>query len=284
MSSASEQEGAELKAEAKKPEPVLEETVREELDASARAVDVVFVVDTSGSMGEEIDFLEKNMTDFFASIKDAGINVKITAIGGVDEDGNDFEFPNTLSASDFAVIKQHVDSHDAIAILSNYYSGKYEFPLALRENAVLEAVIISDDDGEGKGNEAGDFKPPSGRTASVNAIVGLEKGKHSKVCEIANKGDEHMTLAKNTEGEVLDICSENWSDLLKTLSKKIISRTGYKLKQTVDVSKDVKVNVGSRELKDGEFTIDEGENSLSISADVVVNEGDKIVVEYYPKK
>lgn len=278
---AEEKQGAELKAKTKEEPEVKSET--EEFDASARSVDVVFVVDTSGSMGEEIDFLEKNMTEFFNSIKTAAIDVKITAIGAVDEDGNNFDFPSTLSSSSFATVTHHVDSHDAISVLTEYYDGKYSFPLALRKDSVLEAVIISDDNGEGKGNEASDFRPPKDRDVSVNAIVGLKKGKQSEVCEIANKGDQHIKLAGDTGGEVLDICSENWSDLLKTLSKKIISRTGYKLKNPVDLSKDISVKVGGTKIKSDEFSIDEDENMLNISPDVLIKEGDKIVIEYYPK-
>lgn len=272
-------------------------------------VDILFVMDTSGSMREEKKSLEGNMNRFLTNMLSAKLDVKILTLGGGQPNldkfprggGNcgAFDFPKDLPKERFGNVPVYVHSYDPIGRLSNFLDGKYDSlsPFKLRKNAPLEIVIISDDDGtdqkelqqdpaETPRNLATDFKAPSGKKVRVHAIVGLENSaKIPEVCEIENPGVQAQTLANQTGGTIMDICSQDWESLINQLSSKIIAgNKGYQLEASIDPKKPVTILVNGKPLDSKLYTIDYAAGFITLSDGASVQSGDEIKVEYTPAK
>lgn len=260
-----------------------------------KPVDIVIALDTSTSMVEEKASLEQNLTLFVSELTKAKIDAQVTIITKTSTASDPKEYglsPFKLpQVPNVAAVDKYVHSNDAIGHLSRYYRGDYPRPLPLRDNALLEAVIITDDNGDKgtgpygvTGNLAKDFVPPSGRNVTINAIVGLPTSDtaNNAGCVISAPGNEHMTLANQTGGIIIDLCTPNWSDLVKQLSSNIVSRsTGYVLSKTPKTDMAVLVFVNGIALDPKDFTIDAKTRSLHLSPDYPLSTGAEVKVEYY---
>lgn len=261
-------------------------------------IDILFAMDTSGSMTSEKTFLETNMKTFLSKFLAANTEAQITAIGaeGIAGTTTGFTFPSDLPAEKFTVVNQKVGSHDAIGIIMNYFDGMYQTKLPLRKEAALEVVIITDDDGRnplivgGKNgttsrNLAADFVPPAGKKTRVHAIVGLETSKQvTGVCEIASIGKEHIALATKYSGTTTDICTQDWGKLLTDLSEDIIkANRSIILKNKPKSADEIDVYIGNRKLEKTEFSYDAETNRLSVNDDVKIGEGEAVKVIYMPQ-
>ena len=247
---------------------------------SSTPVDIVVLMDTSGSMREEKLSLEQNMQLFMDQLKAAKIDAHVTAVG------TGFRFP-VLPADVFGVVPQLVGSHDAIGIMIQYLSGAYGFPLALRKEAAMEAVIFTDDDGQGVGNTAADFTAfAKGRDIRINAVVGQKVGTVSATCKIENIGSQAKQLAVQTKGSDLDLCAPDWTVLIKQLTSNIVKRNeadGYRLTKKPDSKQDVKVKINGVLLDADKFKLNFETGLLTLSVDLKLKGKEKIEVEYRAK-
>ena len=103
-----------------------------------RPVDIIWVVDTSGSMDDEQRLIQENMNSFVTTIAASGIDYHVVGIGGL---GN---VPPPLGGSDrFRLVGVGVESEDGlIAAVQNF--GRYQD--FLRPNAITHTVHVTDDD------------------------------------------------------------------------------------------------------------------------------------------
>jgi hypothetical protein len=214
-------------------------------------VDIVFVVDTSGSMYQEKELLEKNMASFIQEFqnKNASVDYQIFLIG------SDFNFPP--SSGKLQIVDEKVFSNDALAVLHNFLA----FGLSghtVRPNSIVEAVIITDDNAYGDDGippimylpqpgpnsgstigtptkattlNAAEFvtamsKIPNANQLHINGLVGKREGSINDWCDITEAGTEYETLASMPQynGLMEDLCTEDWSPLLSRLAASIIKR------------------------------------------------------------
>lgn len=271
-------------------------------------VDILFVMDTSGSMREEKQYLESNMNQFVSKLMGAQVDARILALGGGVPDLNKFprgggncgafKFSADLPSNRFGVVPVYVHSYDAIGQLNRFFAGDFvsQTPIKFRQNAPLEIIIISDDDGNNQKelqqdptipprNMATDFNVPAGRKTTVHAIVGKSDSVQvPQICEIENTGEQAMALAKDTGGTVMDICSQDWSALLDQLSQQIIDNNkGYQLDAAVDSSKPVTVTVNGKVLDIKHYRVDYDSGFISILDTATIKSGDEIRVQYSKK-
>lgn len=260
-----------------------------------KPVDIAIALDTSTSMVEEKANLEQNLALFVTELTAGKIDAQVTIITKTSNASDPHLFglsPFKLpTVNNVAAVDKYVHSNDAIGHLSRYYRGDYARPLPLRDNALLEAVIITDDDGDTgtgpygtTGNMASDFTPPAGRTVTVNAIVGLPTSneRNNSACALSATGDQHMTLANQTGGAIIDLCTPNWSDLVKQLSANIASRsTAYVLSKEPKTDMEFVVSVDGVVVDPKHYTIDVKARSLHFSQDFPINTGAQVRVEYY---
>ena len=184
---------------------------------SSNTADIVFAVDTSGSMEDEIAAIENNIAAFVKSLETNNLDFSIAAIGN----GEDFNFPQDPRIN---VIPEEIGSHDAIGVLNSFLQS----PNSVRADSHLNIIIVTDDNGEGNGNLANDFQSPQGiASLKVHAVVGLAEGEdpNNPDCDIPAIGVEHQNLAKASKGLIQNICLNDWSQLIANLSNSVIEST-----------------------------------------------------------
>jgi hypothetical protein len=247
--------------------------------STSTIVDIVFAIDTSGSMEGEKAFLEQNMTTFMGLLSKADIDSQVTAIGSTE-----FVFPVGLPPEKFQVVNQEIGSHDVIPILTNFFKAGV-FPLPFRDNANIEVVIITDDNGEDPGELAADFKGLDKKKTIVNGIIGMSMTPNpaNPSCVIAAVGVEHQKLADMTGGSKYDLCEKDWNALFVQLSKNIVDRSySYFVDSAPDLSQDVLVKLDGVALDPSQYTIDE-KGQITLSKDVVIPEKGVLTVFYFEK-
>ncbi len=246
-----------------------------------KPVDIVIAMDTSLSMKQEKQALEQNISSFISNLRDANLDIKITAIG----DPNQFQFPGDINNDIFAIYPQYIDSYNAIEVTNSFLASPHK-PLEMRDDAHLEIIFFSDDNAAGKNRMAENFKLPVDRSTTINAVVGLEKKEHdvNSPCNITNIGGEYIKLAEKTKGKVLDLCSPDWAVLLNTLSDNIIKIESkiFKLSHKPDKSQIIKVYKNGIELKQKDFKIYSSSRQLEILAEVDID--DEIIIDYTVNK
>lgn len=242
-----------------------------------RGVDLVIAIDSSGSMLDEQQALERNLDKFVTDLEAVQLGSHVTVIGAPS-----FRMPSNAPVDKFAVVPRKIGSHDAIAVVTNFLT-KGKPPLPFRDGAGLEVIIVSDDNGlPYPGYRAEDFKGPADKNTVVNAIVGLESSQATSTCTIENIGSEHIKLAQNTGGSILDLCYENWDQLVQQLTSNIINRnSGFPLKEVPDLSREIIVYVDDQVIPKEQYTIDTKQKSIRFTKEVAITPDSTIRVSYY---
>lgn len=272
--------------------PQGEESIREvfvgEVAFVNRMVDIIFAMDTSGSMDQEKVNLEANMSKFIQTFETGakGVDYKVFMIGA------GFNFPT--GSEDVIRIDRKVDSNDALAILQGFFAGTISSPSPLRESAIKQIVVITDDDAKGVTSAA--FKdyiqsnPILKDKTSVNGFVGLPTSAQGQGagCNLAAVGDEYITLGADPEvgGLIQDLCVQDWGRLLKDLADKIIKQTSkgsFPLEMPADPSQELVVSVDGAILGAEQVTYDPDQNMILFTPGNEPPEGAEIVVIYKPK-
>jgi hypothetical protein len=155
--------------------------------------------------------------------------------------------------------------------------------IPLRKEAKLEIVAITDDNGVGMGNLAADFDPTKTLKATFNSIVGLPTSVPSATCEIASQGTEYLTLSKQTNGSVLDLCAADWSALIGRLSNDIVKRSvSFTLSKTPNPSS-IKVGLDGQKMNASDYTYDAAKNTVTLTKTDAVKDGSKLIINYNGK-
>ncbi|MFN7700024.1 MAG: hypothetical protein ACK6CU_27485 [Deltaproteobacteria bacterium] len=190
-------------------------------------VDIVWVIDNSGSMDGERDIIQANLGEFARTVGAAGIDwhvVLITAEGFV-------RVPASLAADTerFRYVADDVQSDEAMSAALANFSRYADF---LRDEAVLHFVLVTDDE---SGVTAGDFRtmmrgltrqsfrahviasPPGAMSCTVFCMPGCS-GPNG---DAADNGDRYWELAMLTGGSSYSICTSDWSALFRDLTRAI---------------------------------------------------------------
>lgn len=265
---------------------------------ASRPVDIVMALDTSTSMDQEKIALERNISAFIDQMTKSHIDAQITMLAKTSNvtDPHNYGLVVNFPKNDrFRIVDQYIHSNDAISHLTNFFAGKYGFPFALRDNAVVEVIIISDDDGINAanqpyaktGNLASEFVGPANKDFAVNAIVGMTPGADptNPDCVIANRGEQHIQLSQQTKGSQINLCEKDWSVLMKSLSDTIAARRAvYDLSHVPDINLEVVVSVDGVTVDPANYTIDPVNKSLRFADTFDVKIGAEVRVEYYYTK
>lgn len=192
-------------------------------------VDIVWVIDNSGSMSEEASLVQSNINDFAAAISGAGLDVHvvlITAPGFVNVPP-----PLGTDPSQFLRVEEDVQSSNSFEKLLSTYPRYADF---LRVNANLHFIVVTDDE---SAMSANDFHTAMlgnlGKSFRLHAIASPPGSTHSMFggfvldgCagphgEAADNGDTYWEEASRTGGLQLSICAEDWSRLFDDLTTRI---------------------------------------------------------------
>ncbi len=253
-------------------------------------VDVVFAVDTSASMDDEIIAVQNNLQKLISTLNDGKLDSRIHLL--LDQI---LMVPAGSDPNKIAFVQQRVDSGDAISRLNLLFTGMYAAfyrnidgtvqasPMAFRKDAALEIVVITDDNGAGTGNLAADFDPNKTLKATFNAIIGLPTSVQSDTCSLSNIGMEYITLATASKGSMLDICAADWTALITRLSTDMVKRsvTFPLSKKPADPSKII-VTLDKQKMAAGDWVYDAKTNAVTLTKTNAVKDGSELTMNYNP--
>ena len=225
-----------------------------ELSASAgrrlKPVDIIWTIDSSPSMREEIDLVQANLNQFTGRILEAGLDVRVVLVGSQADrqtDGQAFLgicIPPPLSGADqcpdvdserYFHARVDVHSRDPLVRFVESYPLFQGF---LREEAFKHMVFVTDDN-SGWGIDEAEFlaflmdaEPPgfsSGYavhsvvdTAPDNPNCGLEG-----TCSCGRRqGQTYISLSQGSAGVVHSVCEEDWSPLFEALELHLFENSG----------------------------------------------------------
>ncbi len=285
---------------------VMREEFLGKTNKTSKPVDVVFVMDTSGSMDGEKQKLQQSMAAFTNGfvMRNAALDFQIFMVG------ENFTFPSIANENRLALVNQRVESFNALTILRNFLVGNYvaniftsgatreASPRRLRSNARTEVVIVSDDNAKrktsGSAINADEFLAAiSGMTTGVgsdlhiNGIVGQRLGQdpNNADCNIVAVGTEYMKLAQlpRTSGKTYDLCVLDWNGLLGQISNSIVesvTQLEFPLKsQPISADKIQVIMVDDGKQVTG-FSYDAAKNQIVFPANSAPAEGAKFRVIY----
>ena len=211
-----------------------------------RPVDIVWVIDASPSMGDEIDRVEAELNAFAEGIGRSGLDYRVILIGSdrqqsiLAEAHNFFEIcvPPPLSGaagcpdtnSDrFLHVREPIHSREAMAEAMRTVGQWQGF---LRPDSRVHFVFVTDDDERGStmasqfANFADTTVGLAGRWTS-HAIVDFVGyidgcGIFGDTCSCGDgRGEQYLQLATLHDGLQLSICEPDWSPLFASLRERI---------------------------------------------------------------
>lgn len=234
--------------------------------AEPAKVDILFIVDASGSMSEELQQTQANINTFAQTIGKSGLDYRVLMIAG-----DDICVPPPLGGvscaskpPQFHKVPVHVESTDALTILLDTYDnttsgggwGNHKAPIPWRDlvrpEAVKIFVAITDDESEIQDTAfdaallakkpAGMFGSPQQRNYIFNSIVGWSKGTPSMstaTCGTAvNTGLVYQRLSKLTGGLVDSVCEVSYAGVFNNLAKGVTKRLACQLDMPKDENGD----------------------------------------------
>ena len=197
-------------------------------------LDILWVIDNSGSMDQEAALVQSGMNDFVGAIAAAGI-VDYHVIVMVQSGWVTVPPPLGTDPAHFLFVDQDVQSHDAFARTLERFPAYSSF---LRPTSALHLVFVTDDESD---MPATTFQPMMeallGRTFTAHVIVSPPGSTHTMcvfgIClppepgcdgpygQGSDNGQQYWDLATRTGGLHNDICSADWTLLFSNLTSAV---------------------------------------------------------------
>ncbi len=187
---------------------------------SIAPVDIIWVVDSSGSMDAENRAVRDNLNAFSARISASGIDHHVVLIGSADE----MSVPPPLGGSPYFMhIDDSVGSPEGLRKILEHYPT---YRTLLRVGAVQHFVAVTDDESD---LSAADFMaalsgladpgfPPGWKFHSIVAqgsipVIGCVTG--------ARIGRQYLELTRLTGGVTASVCQTDWTPIFAALEAAI---------------------------------------------------------------
>lgn len=187
--------------------------------------DIVWIIDGSASMLDELAAVEQNISAFANSIGAAGIDHHVIMLATTDAAAST---PLGSDTARYRFVPALVDSHNALQLLLDQYPSFAPF---LRPQASLHFIVISDDESFVLGE---DFRAQMEQRAGkkfmfhaiasedVNGLPCVGACGLPLICGGFAPGREYYALADATGGEKISICISDWSEVFGPLQRAVI--------------------------------------------------------------
>jgi hypothetical protein len=197
--------------------------------------DIIFAIDSSRSMNEEIEFVQTYMNEFSAQITAAGIDVRVILLGApeaicIGAPLGSGTCPDDSNLPAYVHVNQPVGSNDGLNVLVDSYA---DWSQHLRLEASKSFVIITDDDAtDAPNNSAQAFidaltaaDPVMFQTFSFNGVYCFTD------CEglAAAIGDVYIDLVSMTNGISGDLCLQDFQPVFDRLAEQIVMTSGTEI-------------------------------------------------------
>jgi hypothetical protein len=255
-------------------------------EAQFSPVDIVFAVDTSGSMRAEKTRVEQTMSAFIQHFQNnsKSIDYQLYLMGA-----QDFSFPDS-SAANVQIINEKVSSRDALRKIQQFFDGEVTNPLPLRPESSKQLVIITDDNSS---MNAATFKsyvddnPLLKSKTSVNGFVWIDgTSQTTSTCTKAQNGSVYQELAADVDlsGKISDLCAADWNKLFTDLATEIITKElklVYELTKERDASLPLEVAIDGDKTDESKYSYDKDTNSVVFTAESVPKAEQTIEIKYH---
>jgi hypothetical protein len=195
--------------------------------------DIIWVVDQSGSMDQETQYVQQQINTFANAISSSGIDYRVVMIAR-DSGTNAICVPAPLGGAAcgdntrFKLVDQYVDSRNGPAVAVAQYPNYSSF---LRQNAMKHFIFVTDDDSN---QSAATFTnglaalTPAGMFATykVHGIYG--RSSTGGTCTGAfgsavRAGAVYTTLITQTGGASGVICDNDWTNVFTQIQAAVVS-------------------------------------------------------------
>lgn len=268
-------------------------TVRATNSTQNAPLDIVWVVDNSGSMSDTASLVRNNIEAFITSI-DTSSDFRLLMIGAQGNTGAQIQIPAAFrSDSRIKQINYQVESTDGPQILLDHLlntkpliqSKNYHLDTFFRTTSKKVIIFVTDDESlisastiqntlDGINNWRNQY--------TIYGFVGL--GGTASPCQ-ASTGNTYINLAENTAGKYFNICSTNWTahfnDLKNNIISKITTNNNFILaKDYVDKVSAVYINGIKQDAS--KYTVSKSgkKATLSFKDSSKIKTNDKIKIEY----
>lgn len=235
-------------------------------------MDVVWVVDNSGSMALEAAHVRDNILNFanqFSPSSDA----RMILIGRNGTTGTTVTIPTNDPR--FFQLDLKVASTNSLILLDGLWNQQHtmssEFFAAWRTGVPKAIVFVTDDNSSISASSFLSSMPSSIKQdiEVFHSIVALET-KELSPC-MAKPGSVYWDLSHQTDGDILNICETDWSSIFTTLASKIETRlsiagkTNFKLFHP-NITELLSVKINGEPLTPQQFQISESYLTISEGA------------------
>lgn len=249
-------------------------------------VDLVWVIDNSSSMSEEIELVQDNLNAFIATL-DASTDTRTAVLSTICRDGDILSGSAkcvTLSQSQLRKVKpfsRFIDSHDSFRRVLDESGKESSLGGFYRARAKKVFVFVTDDESD---TTAGEFFQGLERRGvkdfSIFAFAGLKSSDRGDGCHIENEGEIYTFAAGSSGGKVFDICLKNWSRHFAKLSESVVelvqNRFEFKTNRKGQVVDGVTVD--GKVLLRSEFKV--SEDMVEIEEGIIKKAGQAVVVTF----
>lgn len=222
-----------------------------EVAGQRRPVDIIWTVDTSGSMDAEIAQIKANINSQFADILAAsGLDYQVIMVAA--KGVGTFQIcaapplggPNCGDNAPFyRAISQTVASTNGLSLLLSTYDNAtpaLNWKQYLRMKALKVFIAVTDDNSSLSGasfdtqllakQPAGMFGTAADRNYVFHSIIGVSAGNPAVKCSSAvNTGTQYQAVSNLTGGKMLPVCSTNYSPLFQEIAKGIVDSIACEL-------------------------------------------------------
>lgn len=188
-----------------------------------RPVDILWVIDNSGSMSEEETRVQNNMNSFVQSIANSGVDYHVVVI----TDTSSVNVPPPLGGSPrYLGVDQFVNSNDPLERLHAAYPMYKSF---LRTSSIKHIVVVTDDESDWskpmfESQLAALTGPGFGTDWKLHAVVAeappFDFNSHCFTLS-AEVGATYIALQQAHGGVFFSLCDTNWSPLFTTLAQTV---------------------------------------------------------------
>jgi hypothetical protein len=254
--------------------------------AIKKPVDIIVIIDQSGSMDEESVQVQNNINKLSTYLAATGLDYRVVMIAGKPGNGSlPMCVPTPLAGPScaskpprFRAVNQHIESWDSLKlILSTFDSTATDTKWSdfLRFDAVKVFIPITDDDATDSAIAApvstnfdvallsrgkGTFGTKSKRKYVFYPICGVSTASTTTKCSTAvNTGPTYVDLATITKGKPFSVCETNYEPVFKAIGKAIATSVACEITipppPTGETFDPDKVNVVYKDSGGGSTTI-----------------------------
>ncbi len=220
-------------------------------------VDLIFVIDDSGSMTEEMNQIKTNVNTFAQTIGGSGLDYQVIFIvkraTSSGQTGNVICVPPPLGGANcgdngaiFHHINQDVQSNNSLSLILSTYASPtptLAWDKYLRQEAWKVFVEVTDDQSFLNSTSfdqqllakapAGMFGTAQSRRYIFHSICGWQDGSAplsgGQCATAVNNGSEYQKLSQLTGGIIDSVCKTDYSGVLNNIAKGIVAKLACEL-------------------------------------------------------